>query len=57
MKLVVSFLDEVGVSLSQLKRFNGPVIDPECLFKIAVTSFYFILLKQYYMFFYITIFI
>ena len=36
MKSIVSFLDDFGVSLSQLKRFNGPVIDPECLLKIAV---------------------
>ena len=30
-------------------------MDPKCLFKIAVTSFYFILFKQHYMFLYITI--
>ena len=36
MKSIVSFLDDFGVSLNQVKRFNGPVIDPECLLKIAV---------------------
>ena len=57
MKLIIWFPDDIGVSSSQLKRFNGSVIDPECLLKTAVTSFYFILFKQYYMFLYITTFI
>ena len=34
MKLIVSFLDDFGESLSQLKRLNGSVIDPEALLKI-----------------------
>ena len=41
MKSIVSFLDDVGVSLSQIKRFNGPVIDLECLLKIAVTTWFY----------------
>ena len=35
----VSFLDDIEVSSSQLKRFDESVIDPECLLKIAATSF------------------
>ena len=37
--LIVSFPDDIEVSSGQLKRFNESVIDPECLLKIAVTSF------------------
>ena len=39
MELIVSFPDDIEVSSSQLKRFNESVIDPECLLKIAATSF------------------
>ena len=39
MELNVSFPDDIEVSSSQLKRFNESVIDPECLLKIAATSF------------------
>ena len=35
----MSFPDDIEVSSSQLKRFNESVIDPECLLKIAATSF------------------
>ena len=34
----MSFPDDIEVSLSQLKRFNEPVIDPEFLLNIAATS-------------------
>ena len=33
--------DDIEVSPSHLKRFNGSVIDPECLLKIAAISFCF----------------
>ena len=39
MELTVSFPDDIEVSLSQLKRFNESVVDPECLLKIEATSF------------------
>ena len=39
MELIVSFSDDIEVSLSQLMRFNESVIDLECLLKIAATSF------------------
>ena len=39
MELTVSFPDDIEVSSSQLKRFNESVVDPECLLKIAATSF------------------
>ena len=38
MGLLMSFPDDIEVSLSQLKRFNEPVIDPEFLLNIAATS-------------------
>ena len=41
MELIVSFPDDIEVSLDQLKRFKESVIDPKCLLKIAATSFCF----------------
>ena len=38
MESIMSFPDYIEVSLSQLKKFNEPVIDPEFLLKIAATS-------------------
>ena len=39
MKLIVSFLDVIKVSLDQRKRFNESVIDPKCLLKVEATYF------------------
>ena len=41
MELIVSFSDDIEVSLDQLKRFKESIIDPKCLFRIAATSFCF----------------
>ena len=61
MELILSFPDDTEVSSDQLKRFDESVVDPKCLLKIQGTSIFFllkfILLKQYYLFLYITIFI
>ena len=38
---VVSFVDDIEKSSSQLKRFNESVIDPKCLLKIEAISFCF----------------
>ena len=35
----MAFLNDIEVSSSQLKRFKESVIETECLFKMAVTSF------------------
>ena len=40
-ELIVSFADDIKVSLSQLKRFNESVIGPKCLLKVQATSFCF----------------
>ena len=61
MELILSFPDDTEVSSDQLKRFDESVVDPKCLLKIQGTSIFFllkfILLMQYYLFLYITIFI
>ena len=41
LELIVSFPDDIEVSLGQLKRFNKSVIDPKCLLKVDATSFCF----------------
>ena len=38
----VSLPDDIEVSSSQLKRFDESIIGPECLLKIAATSFFLI---------------
>ena len=41
MELIVSFPENIEVSLSQLKRFNGSLIDLKGLLKVEVTYFCF----------------
>ena len=41
MELIVSFPENIEVPLSQLKRFNGSLIDLKGLLKVEVTSFCF----------------
>ena len=43
----MSLSDDIEVSSSQLKRFDESIIDPECLLKIAATSFFLITLYPF----------